>query len=127
MNRSIRTTAITLLSAVATFAATSAFADGDVPSYPQALTVGKSRMEVRAEFDQARAAGQLIVNEASLLMPAAQVNKASATSRDDVKQALRQAIASGELNALTAEPQGFAGAASKVTRKAAQTTAAARG
>lgn len=104
MNRSLRTAAATAIAALAAFSTTAAFADGDTPSYPQAVTVGKSVAEVRAELNAARAAGQLIVNEASVGNLAA---AGAPASRVQVKQALQQSIHLGELRALTAEPQGF--------------------
>lgn len=108
----------TLVAALSLVAAGGAFAQEATvdPRVPTASTV--TRAEVRAELNRARAAGELVVNEADYgRLP----RTPGAASRDAVRAELAAARASGEWHTLGAEAYDFAAARHTTPRTVAST------
>jgi len=97
----------TLLAALAvSFAASgAAMAQEASYDYPQPAATQKTRAEVVAELQQARAAGQVLVSEADYNREAPFVAQ---RSRAEVRAETLAAIASGELRELNRESNAFA-------------------
>ncbi len=94
----------TLIATLALASAGTAFASEATLLDTQGFTSQLSRAEVQAQVLQARARGQLLVNEADhLRIPPL----ASPTTRAMVQAELRNALASGELRALNAEASSY--------------------
>jgi hypothetical protein len=94
----------TLIAAVSLAFAGAAFAQEATYQLPQPAVSQKTRAEVIAELQQARANGQLTVTEAQRQAYAPFV---STRTRADVRAETLAALASGEVRALSAEPSGF--------------------
>jgi Domain of unknown function (DUF4148) len=97
-------TVITTLSAALTLAFAGHALAQEATVDTASFGTSKSRAEVQAELAQARAAGQLIGNEADELRAAPQPGT---RSRADVTAETRDAAASGELKALNAEASSY--------------------
>ena len=72
--------------------------------YPQAAVSQTTRAAVLADLATARAEGTLLVNESSTSQARTFMAQ---RSRDAVRAEARQAVRSGQANALTAEPYAF--------------------
>jgi hypothetical protein len=88
-----------LIIALSFAAAGSAFAQ-EATVFPPSGPSNTTRAEVKAVLEQARAAGELRVNEADF---AQFPTTASSRTREEVRAEVRAAIASGELRAWNAE------------------------